>query len=68
MVDLSIHIVDGAGPDLVGRDWLSQLLLSLEVNHMECKSYVFTCIRQRIGTIYIGYIQEYYSIYMLVMH
>ena len=62
------YVVDGAGPDLVGRDWLSQLPHSLEVNHVECKSYVFTCTRQRIGTIYICYTQEYYSIYTLVMH
>ena len=61
------YVVDGAGPE-VGRDWLSQLLLSLEVNHVERKSYVFTCTCQRIGTIYICYTQEYYSIYTLVMH
>ena len=69
VVDLSIHVVDGVGPDLVGRDWLSQLLLSLEVNHMECKSYVFTCTRQRIGTIrmlYTRVLQYLYAGYTLV--
>ena len=35
MVDLSIHVVDGAGPDLMGRDWLSQLPVPLEVHHVE---------------------------------
>ena len=35
MVDLSIHVVDGAGPDLMGRDWLSQFPVPLEVHHVE---------------------------------
>ena len=35
VVDLSIHVVDGAGPDLMGRDRLSQLPVPLEVNHVE---------------------------------
>lgn len=32
---LSIHVVDGVGPDLVGRDWLQHFKVSIqEVNHV----------------------------------
>ena len=52
---LPIHVVDGAGPNLMGRDWLHKFKINLgEVNHVEEVTQPLQAVLDKHATVFDG--------------